>query len=833
MSRYQNCIDEIRRAAGADVSDAQIEEMLEAVAARFKTKRAKAGPEIPDAELYTDAGRELAREAMAAAAIEKRNAIENLRKRVARRGFYDRAGDPVLGLEAKLVGVNSPMFAGRLSVDAQGQGLFEAYLGALVRPLEDLGPFESIARGVLDRQIARELFELNREGGTPGVTGDKIALGAAKVVHDVQERARTGLNKAGAWIGKYDGYIARTAHDMDLIRRAGFETWRDFVAERLDIRTFEGMDTPGQREAFLRSVYDALSSGVHLGEAGHQGFKDPAFKGPGNLAKRLSQGRVLHWKDADAWFDYREKFAHETLMHSVVKSLEQAARHTALLREFGTNPRAELDGDIAAMKEKHRTNPATIDKLTEWEKPLHNRMDELDGTSLLAKNETWALLGSIARMSQTLANMGGAILSAPSDIAFRAAEFRYQGGNLLQAYLDTPISLLRGATSSDAERNAQFRMLAAGAEGMAAKIAGRFQAGDTVPGVLSKAANLLFKIQGLTYWTDSQRAGLKVMMAQHLGEQKGKSFDQLKPELRRVLEQYGIDDADWSALRAAEWPTVNGNPYLTAKTVDDVPNTAIPDGRGISEWREATALKLYAYFQDRASFGILQPGARERAILRQGTLPGTPEGEAFRFFAQFKAFPVAVITKAWGRELYGGQGGYGQVAGLIHIAVATTLLGYAGMAFKDLAKGREPRDPTDWKTWKAAFLQGGGGGIWGDFVLGEFSRFGRTPVETAAGPLAGDVAAFFDLVNRAKRGDDMAAQSAKFVIDNFPYANLFYTRLALDYLFLYQIQETLNPGFLRRMEDRIKRDNNQQFILSPAQAIPYGGGGRILEGVRE
>jgi hypothetical protein len=834
VSRFQNCIDEVRKASGVALSDADAEAFFEAVAARFKTKKAKAGPETPDAELYAQAGKELGREALAAAAIEKRNAIENLRKRVARRGFYDRAGDPVLGIEAKLVGVNTPMFAGRLSVDAQARALTKDYVVSFAHDLEKTGVFESARAGVLDRQIAQELFELNRDGGTPGVSGSAQALDVARAIASAQERARTGLNKAGAWIGKYDGYIARTAHDMDLIRRSTYGVWRDFVAERLDIRTFEGADTPGAREAFLRSVYDALSSGVHLGAAGHQGFKDPAFKGPGNLAKRLSQSRVLHWKDADAWFDYREKFSRGTLTDDTVRAMENAARHTALMREFGTNPRAELDADIAWARETHRTDHAAIDRLANWEKPLHNRMDELDGTANMPVNMLMARIGAGWRAWQSMSSLGGVLLSAITDVPMKAAELRHQFGGygLLDGYVNGIVSPFRGRGRSP-ETRAILDDLRAGFEGMRGNLAARFDATDTVPGTLSKLANTFFKLTGLTYWTDAQRDGAMFAMAKHLGRQKDTPFDKLPEAARRVLEQYSIDDADWNALRTADWRGADGRTYLTPKAVDGVANTAIPDGRGVSAWREETALKLHAYFADRADHAVLQPGARERAILRQGTQAGTPEGEALRLIGQFKAFPVAVIAKAWGRELYGGQGGYGAVAGIAHMMVATAVFGYAAMSLKDLAKGRAPRDPDDPKTWAAAFVQGGGAGIYGDFIVGEYSRFGRSAVEALAGPTASDAAALFEIFNRAKKGDDAAAQSFKFAIDNAPFANLFYTRWALDYLFLYQIQETLNPGFLRRMEDRIKRENKQQFILSPAAAIPYGGGGRILEGVRE
>jgi hypothetical protein len=49
--------------------------------------------------------------------------------------------------------------------------------------------------------------------------------------------------------------------------------------------------------------------------------------------------------------------------------------------------------------------------------------------------------------------------------------------------------------------------------------------------------------------------------------------------------------------------------------------------------------------------------------------------------------------------------------------------------------------------------------------------------------------------------------------------NLFYSRIVLDYLVLYQIQEALNPGYLRRMERQVEREQGQEFLLAPSEAV--------------
>ena len=54
-------------------------------------------------------------------------------------------------------------------------------------------------------------------------------------------------------------------------------------------------------------------------------------------------------------------------------------------------------------------------------------------------------------------------------------------------------------------------------------------------------------------------------------------------------------------------------------------------------------------------------------------------------------------------------------------------------------------------------------------------------------------------------------------MNNMPYANLFYTKSALDYFFLYGISEKLNPGYLDRMETRMQRELGQEFYIAPSE----------------
>jgi hypothetical protein len=204
--------------------------------------------------------------------------------------------------------------------------------------------------------------------------------------------------------------------------------------------------------------------------------------------------------------------------------------------------------------------------------------------------------------------------------------------------------------------------------------------------------------------------------------------------------------------------------------------------------------------------------------------------------AQFKAFPVAVLQKVVGRELYAtghdsalsalkDKNVLGNLAQLI---VWNIIFGYGSMAAKDMVKGKTPRYPTDAasaaKVLTAAMVQGGALGIYGDFMFGELkTRAGHSIIGTALGPTANTIEDLNDLKSRLWNGEPAAGKAFQVAMNHTPFLNLFYTRMALDYLILYRISETLSPGYLRRMEKNAKKYNDQRYFVPPSTVIPHGG----------
>ena len=825
---FTRCVSEIKKVAPEVISDAQAVEILKRLSERSESKKLTAGA---DAEriILDEAGR-MANENALQVQIEKRNAAINMAVRKKIDGFLKNYDDPVQGLTAYLGGINKVREGARLSIDAQGKSLTMSYLGRMVNKLDNEGLWEAFSSGALDRQIAQEMWELGKEAGTPGISNSTEAKTIAKIIHEEQLDLLNRQNNAGAFIKAREGYIVRQSHDIFKIRRAGYEAWRNKILPLLDEATFRGIDP----DEFLRGAYDGLSSGIHIRASGIEGEGDNArlfgFHGPANIAKKISQNRVLHFKNADAWTEYNKVFGTASLREAIVRGFEHGSRNVALMEGLGTNPAALFNKLVSDLVKENRGNVKISDKLRGAN--LDNLFKTVEGTTRIPVDVNSARIANGIRSLQSMSKLGGAVISSISDIPQVVSELRYQGRGLLESYLDSLLGLLRGRGTKEQKEIA--RLIGVGLEGALGDIHGRFDVQDSIPGKMSRMMQLFFKWNGLSLWTDTMRTTAALVMSNHLAEKATLSFSKLDKETRRLFSLYRIGEAEWDIFRSTVFKSGNYK-YLTPDKINLVDEKAFSNilkskdiavtDRNIQREKDRIKTLFQTFFVDRGDYAVPTPGARERAFLELGTRPGTALGEAMRFIAQFKGFPLAVLMRGVQREIYGRgansikealKAGNGEVSALVHMMVASTVFGYLAMSIKDILKGKNPRD-VNAKSLMAAMAQGGGFGIYGDFLFGEFSRYGRSALATAAGPTLGQVDDVAELYTRVRNGDDAAAQATRMAINNTPFINLFYTRTALDYLFLYQLQETMNPGYLRRMEARAATENGQEFFFPPSQ----------------
>ncbi len=839
MPSRQECEDEIIAAGAGALDRADAKALLRKFADRMNAT---------DDPLAM--ARQIGDEATAAAIIEKRNRLMNLRNRIARTDRIDARIDQLrtagrgdqsiaMAVQTEVRAINTVVDQGRLSAEALATRQGAIYHAGLLKDLTKAGLFDSFRDNqTFQRDVGRELYELSMQDvgkeHRVGFTGNTQALDAARVINKWQSLAKFNLNRAGAWIGDYAGYITRTTHDGSKMYKSGFLNWRDFVLTKLDQdRTFEGIEN---RDVYLKSVYDNLITGIHVTEDGGIGMKDPAFTGPGNLAKRLSQSRELHFADADSWMDYQERFGVGTLPTQIETALTRAGKQQALMERWGTNPRAEYQNDIRRFVEKYRhTDPDAAEYLSKRQRTLMNEFGYLDGTNNVPVNEQLSTFSQGIRNIGSMAHLGFVAFTHLYSMATKIAELRYQGLGFLERWGNTLGSLAQGSTGRG-DMKEVYDLLLSGFDGQHTHYMSRFTLDDNVPGMMSNATAAFMKWNGLSYILNAEKAGSRAVMARHLGMQLDRAFEDLQPQTQRAFRQYGISEADWNLLRAApDHFKLDDRTFLTPDAAYRVPPQEAANGVDLftQRMRDDLAMKLHTYYGDVADRSIIQPGIAEKNLLFGASAPGTPVGEALRFMMQFKMWAAADVRQGIGREIYGNADFKSRALGLTSLAATATVLGYLRMATTDLLKGATPRDPRSPATIMAALTQGGGMGILGDFMFGNFSRNGQSLGDTILGPTIGTGLQIMEIYNHMKQaaisGDtsfrrghpmaDVGPELLRVTLDNTPFINLFYIRTALNYMFLWRIQEAMNPGFQRRRERRIQHETGQTFWLSPANAV--------------
>lgn len=822
---FKDCIAEINRAVGRDITDEQgdVFENVQRIIEKHKLEG-----RLDDVQKSVTA---YANEIKAAAVIEKKGAVLNKIRKLEMLDYVSTtwADDIGTGFEAYLAGAVKGARRGSRDSVATSQGnLFAKHAMGLVADLEEMGLHQVFVSGELDLDIWRAMHQLDAD--TPNMEGlGSQAVNIAKTIQKHNESLRLLANDYGANIQKLTGYMIKQTHDQGKIYRDK-TGWFDYMNKKLDWeKSFDDVFTDAERTQVLEDLYTDFAAGVHL--SAPKGAPS-GFKGFGNIGKKMSHQRVLHFKDADAEYGYHQKYGSGKMTQGVIYGMEKMAQDIGILRHLGPNAEANLEEVMQQMLAKVRQehDPKKFKRVErELTRVMKNLWPHVSGLTKVPGNHMLADASQMVRNVQTWAKLGGAVLSGISDVPLYGSEVRYQGGTMLGGMAEAVGSLAKSVPKKDQAR--LMSSLSVMYDGMISATTKRFDASDSVPGRMSAITNIFFKFNGLRWWTDKLRTGFARSRSVDLASQAGKSWKGVPKDLQRALSLYGIDEAKWTVLQKAVDVGDDGRSYMTpegiANASDEVVGKLIdkPTPAKIRRMRQEIEDQFRSYFYDRASTAALEPDVKTQAYMLRGTQSGTVEGEFLRHIMLFKSFTAAVVQKPLAREIYGRganslgealKNGNGEMSGLASLLAWNIAFGYLSMTAKDLAKGRSPRDPSDYKTFLASAAQGGGFGIYGDFLFGDMkNRYGGGALSTLMGPTAGTLSSLIDIGQRMRDGDDAAAQTFRVLVNNTPFVNLFYTRWALDYMVLNRISENLSPGYLQRQEQRMMDQNGQTFLVPP------------------
>jgi hypothetical protein len=668
------------------------------------------------------------------------------------------------------------------------------------------------------KNLTREIFGEN--------TGDVSAREMAQAWKTTAETLRKKFNKAGGNVPKREDWGLPQNHDRFQIKAAGYQKWREFIVPRLDrnkmIDEQTGLPFNDLRlDMALEDVYKTITS---------DGFNklNPGSGGRGKiLGNRRQDHRFLSFKSADSWMEYQQQFGDANVFDVMVSHVKNMSRDIALMEILGPNPAATTN--FIKQKLRKPAEESADEKLIDKAKKTGKRIDEfyaaVTGRNNAPIDGRFASVFAGLRQTLQSAQLGAASISAITDLNFQRMARQFSGlsqTKTLQQYLDYLNPL---GAKEKGELAISSGLIAEGWTSLAAGQM-RFVGDMSGPEVTRRISDFVMRASFLSPMTSAGRWAFGMEFQGNVARNAAKTFDELDPNFRSTMERYNIGSEQWDVIRSTDPYDERGAKFIRP--------TDLMDRADVDEaLREDVATRFLEMINTETNFAVPSNSLRGRVFLTGETQPGTVSGEISRSFAMYKNFGVTVVNTHLMRGMQlegaGTKGAY-----FANLIISTTMMGALALQLKQMADGKDPRDmfgdgEETAKFWFAAFMQGGGLGIFGDFLNSGTNRFGGGFAETVAGPVAGFVDDTLKLtvgnLYQAATGQDTnaAGELVKFTQRYLPGSSLWYSRLALERKVWDQLQLMTDPkarSKMRRAETRARREFGQEYWWGPGDSAP-------------
>jgi hypothetical protein len=663
-------------------------------------------------------------------------------------------------------------------------------------------------------------------------TGNLGAKELADSWRRTSEYLRARFNAAGGAIGKLEDWGLPQSHDPLRVGAVSREQWIDELidgdmldrARMIDRDTLQPMDDDALRE-LLSDAYDTIVSDGWIGR------QPGANQGRSMIANRHGERRVLHFRDADAWIAYNERYGRATPWDAMMGHVGLMARDTALIEVLGPNPAATVRWmkDLATKDAHEKGGRAAIRAAEKGTDKIDGLWRVLTGEASRAVDERLAHAGASIRQWQAATKLGGAVITSLSDLGTAALTRHFNG---LATFTHLP-DMLAQLNPADATDRALVRGMGIIGDEFTGHVAGQGRimleelSGGRHSGgagtraerwaananeVTRRLADGTLRASGLNAWTIAGREATAKAFALNFAAHAGRTFDQLDPRFRRFFERNGMGAAEWDAIRVTAPNEDAGYKAIWPVMVAD----------------EAVGRRLMQAMLVEIDFAVPTTGLRTREFFA-GRRPGTVRGEAMRMFFQFKGFPITVMIMH-GMRMLDLQGGWSKAKYGVSLLGATTMMGALSYQLANLKDGKDPADMTSRDFWWRAMLKGGGLGVFGDVVNASQNQYGQDLGDLVAGPGIASMSNLGDLVWGKVETNDAGEKVrtrdfASFLARETPGGSIWYVRQAYHRLLLDRLKEAQDEDFAasyRAMERRAAQDGAGYFWQPGAESPERG-----------
>jgi hypothetical protein len=834
-SRRGYCINLISEAAGDLLSKDEAKALMDELQSRADTYAKKKLASMSDA--LEQSAKDLLSEKQKARAEAMRVAQIQVVRAVKLDGRMDSFRDKAKAVMSIMDGTQTNIKNAKFSVGAVQKS----------ETLKLMGKFNSL----LSKDNLHEFFKdvHNETDIAKAMLGhDDVSPQAKQLavhVKDIYNDIRKGYYEAGGYeVPELADYIAHQSHDpvkmmsqtgstrgdfaewwkarkstsnyfdaKDKLYNMAKERWLKNEVPLMDIdRAFGEGISEAEVNKILGKMYDDKVAGDHHRDA--ETGKTQRGGRPGWVKQR-----IIHYKsDGHSWVLHNKNYGQGTVQNAIVNTMETAGRDIGTMKILGPEPE-EMYHRLVKKAKKDQPN---VSKGGLHHADLIYR--EVSGQTNIPVNHVMAKSMQAIRAYLGMAKLGFVLPTSFNDVAIRASKMEEYGVGPLEAYADAITNNMSGL--SPKEKKIFLDSTGLTANSMIGHPIRYMSAGDSPSGTISKAQKVYWKLTGMNWHDQFQESGASTGYSRQLAMRSGDKLSKMPTTMQRNLKLYGIEDKEWDLIRHKDnvmTPFANKKmiapdaaKYFTEDSIKDYLGNKDASKFEVEDVRRDMETRLRTFYINETGESLIRPTAADRAWLIRGTKPGTLEGEFARSFAMFKTFSVAMTRRVGGRLMMGAEEGQkmfdmrGKDAwGMARFMVGGTILGYIGNAVKDLGRGYTPERPDSAQAFSRAFSIGALG-IYGEFLVDQYNKYGQSFTGKVAGPVFGTLD---DVVKTAYKivAQDKPGMAALNTAEKLT-PNLYGFHVALDYAFLDDMKESISPGYKRRLQHRLSESGQQQLF---------------------
>ncbi len=665
-------------------------------------------------------------------------------------------------------------------------------------------------------------------------TGDDAARGMAQAWIVAAEWLRLRFNAAGGAIAKLDNWGLPQSHNALALRKAGLAEWKKRTRVRLERSRMRdpltGRAPNGEQlDTTLNHIFESVTT-----EGWNTRPPSRQARGRGALANQHAEHRFLVFKSPRDWLAYQREFGEGDPFSTMMKHINLMARDIAAMERFGPNPNAEIEfikqtieneAQLALNSKPSKFNVGKAEnaksKAGSKIAKVTNMWDDARGSLATPDNAKFANTMGGLRNIVTASVLGSAQLAAIGDTANSMMARYFTGLPMARTVTDIVAQMSRGS-----RRDAVAAGLILDSAQHAFAQQARYVGSLGGPQWTAYLVDRVLTWQGLSPWTQSGRHAFGMSFQRAAADMRDLPYDQLPVMFRDMFRRWGLGEDGWNSLRAI------------------VPHDY---GRGATFLRPQEIAAVDQNLADRylemiiqeTEFAIPSSTVRSRALLSGRSRGGNYWGEVQKSFLMFKSFgaTVGVLNALRVVDAVASPDGQIRARGAAYaggLLISMTLIGGLAIQLKQLIPGgRDARPINTKKFWGAALLQGGGLGLYGDFLFADVNRYGGGFAKSLGGPLIEHLSDAWTLTGgnmielaQGKTWKETKAgrEFVKFLRGNTPGGSLWWARLGYERVVLDQLQFLIDPeanASYKRRQQFWKKEMGQEYYWRPGDLFPY------------